>query len=183
MSLASHLLIAHPNLKDRMFTKSVVLMIEDETDTGSVGVVLNKPSNIGLPDFFRMSKGYDFQSDDYIRCGGPVNTQAVSLLHDDDWYSSNTYLLQRGLAVSSDEFMVEKMSTGNTPYRYRMFTGLASWGPGQLQAEINSTFPYQNYSGWLTMPADRAIVFEYDGEKQWEKALELCTQKTIENWF
>lgn len=183
MSLQGHLLIAHPHLKDRMFTRSVVLVIED-TSAGTIGVVLNKPSNFPFQTLLE-SRGMpvEYNSDEVIHCGGPVNGQAVTIIHDDDWYSSNTYLLQRGLAASSDDFMIDKISTGNEPRDYRVFTGLAGWQPGQLQAEINGTFPYQNYQGWLTSPADRAIVFRYDGEKQWEKALEQCTQKTIENWF
>jgi len=180
-SLQGYLLIAHPNLKDRMFTRSVVLMIED-ADNGSVGVVLNKPSNFPFQSFLE-SKGCPAITDEVIHCGGPVNGQAVTLVHEDDWYSGNTYLLQRGLAASSDEFMIEKIGTGNAPRQYRVFTGLAVWSKGQLQAEINGTFPYQNYNGWLTMPADRAIVFQYDGEKQWEKALEQCTKETISAWF
>jgi len=143
-------------------------------------------TNPRVQEFFK-DKGQplDFhqEQDQYVRCGGPVNTQAISMIHDDEWYSSNTYLLQRGLAVSSDEFMVDKMSTGNTPQRFRFFNGLSSWGPGQLRAEMNGTFPYRTSNGWLTMPANRAIVFEYDGEKQWEKALELCTKKLVDTWF
>lgn len=176
MSLASHLLVAHPNLKDRMFTKSVVLVIED-TPTGSVGLVLNKPSNFSVSQFFRIKQGHDFASDDTIRCGGPVNSQAISMLHDDGWYSSNTYPLKHGLAVSSDEFMVEKMSMGNTPWRYRFFTGLSTWAPGQLQSEI------EHAQSWLTMPADDSIVFEYDSEKQWETAVQQCTHQAVQAWF
>jgi putative transcriptional regulator len=79
--------------------------------------------------------------------------------------------------------MLEKMMTGNEPRYWRMYTGMAGWAPGQLDAEINGTFPYQSYNGWLTYPGDRATIFRYDEEQQWEKALEQCTMQAIDSWF
>lgn len=177
------ILVAHPNLRDRMFTRSVVLIVED-SESGTIGLVVNKPSDFPVNKFFAL-KGHEtnYSPKDMVRCAGPVNPQAITMIHDDDWYSSNTYVLQRGLAVSSDEFMLEKMMTGNEPRYWRMYTGMAGWAPGQLDAEINGTFPYQSYNGWLTYPGDRATIFRYDEEQQWEKALEQCTMQAIDSWF
>ena len=176
------LLVAHPNLSDRMFTRSVILVVDDGPN-GTIGIVLNKPSDFTIDRFFSMKGHLTNFVDDTVRCGGPVNANAITMVHDDEWYSSNTYLLQRGLAVSSDEFMIDKMADGNTPRHWRIYTGMAGWAPGQLDAEINGTFPYNTANGWLTYPADRSIIFKYDGEKQWEKALEQCTMQAIDSWF
>ena len=174
-SLKGHLLIAHPKLQDRMFTRSVILIVEDNR-VGSVGIVLNKPSNIYFRDLLRV-KGIDCLNDKIVHCGGPVNGHACTIVHNDDWYSSNTYLLQRGLAASSDDLMVEKIIAGNEPENYRVFTGLANWAPGQLSTEINTG------ASWLTMLADRASVFSLNGEKHWAKTLEQCSRQIVDNWF
>ena len=174
-SLKGQLLIAHPNLKDRMFTRSVVLILEDGTH-GTVGVVLNKPSNFHFKELLQL-RGVDCLSDKVVHCGGPTNSHACTIVHDDDWYSANTHILQRGLAASSDDFMIKKISTGNEPDNYRVFTGLASWSPRQLAHELIRD------NSWLTMVADRPTVFNLNGEQQWEKALEKCSQQIVDNWF
>ena len=54
---------------------------------------------------------------------------------------------------------------------------MAGWHLGQLQKEIS------NQNGWLTCEASRAIVFDKDGERQWNKAVQACANQTMDSYF
>ena len=84
--------------------------------------------------------------------------------------------------VTSDKFMLEKMATGTPPVHWRMVSGVSGWGPGQLEAELEGSGPFVEKS-WLTLPATDSILFEYDGDRQWQKGIDLCSQQMIERYF
>ena len=104
------------------------------------------------------------------------------MLHTAEWYSSNT-TPAGNYNVTSDDFMIEKMSTGNVPAAWRMVSGICGWAPGQLQAEVKGHSPYKENKGWLTLTPSDAIIFEYDGEEQWQRALQLSSNQMVDQFF
>src|SRR5689334_2047391 len=71
----SLLLIAKPELSDRNFARTVVLVTQTE-DSSTVGVILNRPTTLQLKDFLSR----EFPTENYkdpIYVGGPVMRQAV----------------------------------------------------------------------------------------------------------
>ena len=141
-----------------------------------VGILLNKPTSWKVKDFLA-SKNYDYIGSEVIYKGGPVNEQAIVLLHDNDWYSSNTMQVGADLAISSDVLMLEKLSMSNTPKQWRLFAGVAAWAPGQLDREMRSPV------GWQVATPDSSIIFDRDGERQWNKAIQLCSQQLIDQYI
>lgn len=182
MSLQGRLLVAHPRLRDGVFHRSVVLVTEDHAH-GSVGLVLNKPSDFSIQQIMT-SKGLDCDRDGMVYRGGPVNPSALILIHSDDWFSSNTMGISPGLAISSDNFMMEKIAMGNYPSRWRFIAGVSGWQPGQLRDEIEGEGAWRSRgSSWLVADCDPEFVTRYDGEKQWHKALEICSQTWQDTYF
>jgi putative transcriptional regulator len=169
------LLVAHPKLTEGVFACSVIYVYQDNA-AGTIGLVLNKPATWKIKDFLN-SKGFDYIGSEVIYKGGPVNEQAIVMLHDDDWYSSNTMQIGAGLAISSDIVMLEKISTDNISGQWRLFAGVAAWAPGQLEREMRSPL------GWQVAVPDRSIVFDRDGERQWNKAIQLCSQQLIDQYI
>jgi len=169
------LLVARPNLKGSIFSKSVIYVYQDAS-IGINGVVLNKPSDWQI-DYIFDYKGFDYYKDDFVYLGGPVSTQAITLLHTDDFYSSNTVPIGNGISISSDNFMFEKISQNNEPQDWRMFIGICGWYPGQLESEM------QKDQSWLLTDANPDIIFNYAGEEQWEQAIELCSQNMVDSFF
>ena len=78
--------------------------------------------------------------------------------------------------------MLLKMSTGNEPLYWRAFFGLCAWRPWQLDKELEGKFPYVK-NMWLLADATDDVMFNYDGEDQWIKAVDLCSQQTINYFF
>lgn len=177
--LQGKLLVAHPRLNSSHFHKSVVLITEDHHN-GSVGLVLNKPSTYSLREIMD-SKGYDCLEDRIVYVGGPVNSTALVLIHTDTWYSSNTMVVKPSIAISSDNLMIEKLAMGDFPMQWRFVCGVSGWAPGQLEAEIKGT--HGREPGWLVCDANEDIIYKWDGEKQWHKALECCSQEMLAQYF
>ena len=169
------ILVAHPNLESGLFGKSVILITEHH-DSGTVGFILNKPSHHNIQELMR-KRGVDWASADVLYQGGPLNTSALVMVHTDDFSSSNTMYLPGGLAISSDELMIEKVLMDNRPNAFRLLTGICSWAPGQVQQEI------ENHKSWLTATPNDAMLFNSTGLKQWRRALNLVAAETTAQYF
>ena len=174
------LLVAHPNLEGTVFERSVIYLYQDN-DYGSAGIILNRVSQYTLKYLFD-NKGLSYERHGYVYIGGPVETKSITLLHTDDFGSVNTQHVSKGICVSSDNLMLEKIAMGNEPDDWRITVGICGWSPGQLEDEIKGRGNRRGTS-WLTTEADANIIFGYDGEKQWEKAVELCSRNMFDQYF
>lgn len=185
------LLVATPVLNGNVvFSQSVVYIYDDKHNAGPgqqgprqiCGVILNKPSQFKISSLGSL-KDIPFDPSlemKFVHKGGPVSDTSVVLLHTNEWVSTNTQRANNDLAITSDILMIEKLATGNEPKGWRMFAGMSIWTPEQLDNEIN------NQNAWLICDPSESIdksVFDFDGEEQWLKALELCSQQMLSNYI
>ena len=175
MKLQGKVLVSHPNLSAGFFNKSVIYLYQHEAK-GALGVILNKRSNFSVADIMAQ-KGIAYEQGHMVFTGGPVNQQALQILHSDDWYSQNTLQLPQGLAIRSDTIMMEKIAMGNEPSLWRTFAGMATWGPGQLEAEL------ERPNSWMIAQADYSLIFDYADHEQWMKAIETVSQSVMDNYI
>jgi putative transcriptional regulator len=182
MSRVGKLLIANPAFpQESPFAKGVIYIHEEHTNVGTIGLMLNKPA--GTVSKLCNENGIIFPDmKSKMHSGGPVNPSALLLLHTDDWESSNTISIGTGLRISSDSNMFDKMSTGNEPLYWRAFFGMCAWRPGQLDKELEGNHPYVK-NMWLMATPTEDVIFNYDGEDQWIKSVDLCSQQTIDHFF
>ena len=61
---------------------------------------------------------------------------------------------------------------GDQPARWRIYLGMAGWGPGQLVGEIKGIPPWDHNVSWCTSSSDSDIVFDLDTKDQWVAALD-----------
>ena len=85
------------------------------------------------------------------------------MLHEDDRDFGPSLRFGKGMAISTSRDILEALARGEGPRDFVMTLGYAGWGAGQLEEEI-----VQN--AWLTVPADRAIVFDTPLEQRWQAA-------------
>ena len=178
------LLIAHPNLPSTdWFYRAVIYIYADREDEGTLGICLNTRSKTSVQKLCN-DKGIIYpESHSAIYTGGPVSPNSVTMLHTDEWHSTNSTKAGPSYILSSDMQMFERLSLGDQPIYWRPFLGLTAWAPGQLDAELNGTFPYRAANSWLICDANDDILFNYNGEEQWKAAVELCSQQMIQNYF
>lgn len=184
MNYQGTVLIAHPNLKiDNPFYRTAIYIYQDHVDQGTAGLVLNRPSRSSVKEMVKDQHIIFPENSSMVHQGGPVNTSAITVLHTDDWASTNTVSAGRGLLISSDELMFEKISTGNQPIYWRAFGGMCGWLPGQLESELKGRFPYRPENSWLTMKANTESIYDYDGENQWKHLMEKCSQHMFDKYI
>ncbi len=160
---APGILIAMPSLHDPNFVRSVVVMI-DHTPEGAVGLVVNQPMPHTCADITReLGVAWSGPADAHLRRGGPVEPQSLWMLHDDGWGFDETTRVASGIAVSRSREALERMCGGEERHLL-LFVGCASWGPGQLDAEIAT-------GAWITSDVAAPMVFDWPPHEIWERAL------------
>lgn len=178
MTFAGKLLIAPPSVKQSFWSKSVIFLTEDH-DRGSIGFVLNKPSRMSIIEF---STQHGIESDvpGCLHVGGPVNTNALTVLHSSEWACGNTMKVNDHFSISSSADLLMRFAQGDQPKKWRMFAGLCAWAPNQLTCEIKGIPPYQHNTSWLFSSADPALVFGLDSSEQWTTSVEKCSYEFVQ---
>jgi putative transcriptional regulator len=166
--LAGRLLVATPLLADPNFRRTVVLIVEDEVEEGTLGVVLNRPSTIPvgqvLEPWTELVTGPDV-----VFKGGPVSPNsalALATVGGTDepvgWRALDgaPALARLGLV----DLDAPPGLLADAIARFRVYAGYAGWGPGQLQDEIDE-------GAWYVIKAELADVFDDDPERLWHTVL------------
>ena len=177
INLTNHFLIAMPGLEDEAFSQSVVYLCE-HSERGALGLVINKPSDIKLQNLFDkvdLPLGRADLKDNPVFQGGPVQTERGFVLHEamlapqpqpaESVYAS-TMVIPGGLEMTTSRDVLEALSTGAGPSRVLVTLGYSAWGEGQLESEIGE-------NSWLTVNADRAVIFDTPVAQRYTKALSL----------
>ena len=68
------------------------------------------------------------------------------------------------MALTATVDILQDIAKDAGPRRSLLALGYAGWGPGQLDAEIQS-------NGWLNVSADEELVFDEDLDGKWERAI------------
>lgn len=167
--LAPGYLVAAPQLRDPNFDGAVILVIEHDDDEGSLGLIINRPSNVDLGtviEEMRLSsdKTVDLSDHPLIMAGGPVALERGWILHTPDWSGPDTRTVHDDLCVTSSLEILHAIIAGEGPKKYRFYLGYSGWGAGQLISEIK-------VGAWITVPFSVDLVFDVPAEKAWDEAL------------
>ena len=179
MNFVGNLLIAPPAVKGNFWYKTVI-MITEHHNHGSVGLVINKRSNLSIQDFGNQI-GIPLNIEGHVYQGGPVNPQSLSFLHSNEWHSKNTLRINETFSLSSADDILPRLAMGDQPLRWRVFLGLCGWGPGQLAGELKGTPPWRKEHSWCTSSADLDLIFESDQKDQRCSALDRSGLEFAQN--
>jgi putative transcriptional regulator len=178
-NLVGNLLIAPPSVKGNFFQKTVILLTEHHAK-GSVGLTLNKPSQMSIKEFSKQN-GVILDMPGNVYIGGPVNTKALTMLHTNDWQCANTMRVNSEISISSSPEILTNMAAGYIPECWRVFVGLCGWSKGQLQSELEGSQPYDRNMSWLNATSNLDIVFGLTGQEQWTESIELAGSEFAQN--
>jgi putative transcriptional regulator len=170
MDLVGNLLIAPPSVKGNFWYKTVIMVTENHSQ-GSLGLVLNKRTELSLASFGEQL-GYELDIPGFVYQGGPINSKSLTLLHTNEWACKNTMRINHQFSISSADDIVPRLSMGDAPYQWRIFLGMAGWAPKQLISEIKGIEPWQESNSWCTAKSDLELVFGSDSKDQWCNALD-----------
>ena len=171
------LLVATPQLQDENFKKAVVLVVEDG-DEGSMGFVINRPTETPLGDLL---ENEDLEVPPQVAAwyGGPVETDTGIILHRD---VENADFGVGNVGLSSSQETLEQLIktarhrldilagddgprlAGSILYPFRFIVGYAGWGAGQLEEELRS-------GAWIQAPATDDLIFNANWRDMWSLAM------------
>ncbi|MBC7849448.1 MAG: YqgE/AlgH family protein [Chitinophagaceae bacterium] len=160
---AGILLIAEPFLKDPNFMRTVVLLCDHQTE-GSFGFVINRHYEHTLNE---LMNGMD-ELKLPVFYGGPVQMDTIHFLHQYPDEIPGGHEVQKGIYWGGDfEVAINLLQEGNIDSAgIRFFIGYSGWSDGQLSEELTQ-------KSWLTVQANRKIVFHRDPEEIWKESLKL----------
>ncbi|HEY7206341.1 MAG TPA: YqgE/AlgH family protein [Methylomirabilota bacterium] len=174
-SLAGQLLVATEELRDPRFVRTVVYLARHDA-TGAQGFVVNRPvREVPIADLLRRL-GVDERGvtgNIRLHYGGPVEPASGWLLHTGEYAAEGTEPVAADVALTPlapRSAVLGEIGRGGGPRRYLFLLGYAGWGPGQLEAEIDS-------GAWITVSADEALLFDDDYARKWERA--MARRRTI----
>lgn len=168
-SLTGRLLVATPLLADPNFRRSVVLVVEHEPREGTLGVVLNRPTDVPVGRVLEPWSDLATGPAVVFR-GGPVapnSALALALVPGDveplGWHALDTAdapLSRLGLVDldAPPDLLVSAVE------RLRVYAGYAGWGPGQLRSEISD-------GAWYVLSGDPADPFCGEPGSLWASVL------------
>lgn len=166
LDLRNKFLIALPTIGDQRFSKSVTYICDHNAD-GTMGIVINQPLELSMPDIFKQLKLPNAielpfnRAQSYVMKGGPVKPQRGFLLHTPStqkWHTSISITEKLTLTASKDA--LESIAQGHAPEHYLFALGFAGWSPGQLEDELKENC-------WLTVDADFDTLFNCPPEERW----------------
>ncbi|PKQ65599.1 hypothetical protein BZG02_00925 [Labilibaculum filiforme] len=154
-------LIAEPFLEGRYFKRSIVLLVECNSD-GAVGFVLNKPINLSIDEVLINIAHFD--GDVFI--GGPVDTNRIYFLHTIPDLLPHSLPVFDNLHWGGDFSVLKELIEQKLvqPDQVRFFAGYSGWSVGQLDDEINE-------NSWMVSQLNVEEIMNCNNEKLWEKSL------------
>ncbi len=168
-------LVASEALRGPYFRNSVVLLAQ-YSNTGAVGVIINRPTNISLSDVLPDVKGLD-KKGDTLFVGGPVSRYLPFLLLQSS-KQNNKYIhnIFNDVYFSLNlETIKETIENKKKKEKMRIYAGYAGWAPGQLEAEVSR-------GSWIILKADQYTIFDKKPETLWEDLIRGGSQLYIKKF-
>jgi putative transcriptional regulator len=154
-SYAGSILLAHPELADPNFRRTVVLMTTHGTD-GAMGVVLNRPLHKRLGEL-----GGDFALGPLTGVplfhGGPVQTEQLIIAA----WRSHPAGFQLHLGIDPEKAI---QFIGDDGMHIRAFFGHSGWSAGQLENELKQ-------HTWIVAPPPPDLFTQPGDAALWRRVL------------
>jgi putative transcriptional regulator len=143
-SLAGSLLVAHPNMLDPNFRRTVLFISSHEPDDGALGVILNRPLDKHVSDLVTDAPPMGL-ADVPVFLGGPVGRNQL-MFAAFEWQKGNGLKLNHNVNLEEASERIDE-----DPNSICAFVGYAGWSAGQLEAEMKQ-------NAWLLQKPTRSVL-------------------------
>lgn len=164
--LQQQMLIAMPSMADPNFSRSVTLMCQ-HNEEGAIGITINRQSGFTLGELlFQLNIPCESEeiSSMMVLEGGPVSPDRGFVLHTPVEGFDSSIKINDDIMVTTSRDVLSAIAAGEGPQQFLVALGYAGWGDGQLESEMRQ-------NAWLSVPADKGILFESALQNRWEKAV------------
>jgi putative transcriptional regulator len=145
LNLAGSLLVAHPNMLDPNFRRTVLLITAHDPDDGAVGIIINRPLDKNVADLVTEKPPQNL-ADVPVFFGGPVGNNQL-MLAAFEWHKAEGLKLNQHVLHTLETI---PDGVGKAP-AVCAFLGYAGWSAGQLEAEMKQ-------KAWIVQKPSRAAL-------------------------
>lgn len=167
------LLVASRGLADPIFAKTVVLLVQYDSES-VVGLMMNKRTEVPLSQVFKEYKSAKNRSDPAY-AGGPVDLPTVFALLRSKTKPEGAQQMFAGVYLISTKSEFEKnLSAPPDPGIFRVYLGYAGWTPEQLRQEIR-------LGAWFIFQGNVDAVFNSNPDSLWPQMIRRTELKMAGN--
>lgn len=151
-------------MQDENFLRSVVLVCDHDEEGGTVGFILNQPTNLVISDVI---PDLPSEVDHPLFIGGPVSQETLHFIHTCPDRLSGGIDLSHGVWWGGNyEELIIHLAEGTLRHdEIKFFLGYSGWGPDQLAEEIEE-------QSWMRChPYNPDLLFVINSENLWREAL------------
>ncbi len=163
VSLQGSFLISAHHLRDPNFYRSVVLLLEHNSES-AMGLVVNRPTSTTIGKALAQHDPVN-GIDAPVFCGGPVEQNALFVLHNCLPLGQQDQEVAPGLFLAGSENsfdeVVRKKAPPDRHILFRLISGYAGWGAGQLESEMAR-------GDWNVLPSTGSLLLDEDPYTLWE---------------
>ena len=143
-SFAGSLLVAHPNMLDQNFRRTVLFVSEHEAQEGALGVIINRPLDRPVAELVSGTPPPGF-ADIPVFLGGPVGKNQL-MFAAFEWQKGTGLKLNHNISLdeASDQGQKNLLTVC-------AFVGYAGWGAGQLENEVKQ-------KAWVIQNANPSLL-------------------------
>lgn len=164
--LEGQLLLAMPGIGDPRFERAVILVCQHSAE-GAMGLIINRPfqrlSVAELLQQLEVEAPAELEQSP-VYAGGPVEPSRGFVIHSADYQQPSTLQVTESIHLTATLDILRDMAVHRGPAKAIVALGYAGWAPGQLDKELTR-------HGWLSAPADSAIIFDEADDRKWSRAM------------
>ena len=164
--LQQQMLVAMPAMADPNFSRSVTLLCQ-HNEEGAIGITINRQSGFTLGELL-LQLNISCESQEITSMmvleGGPVSPDHGFVLHTPVEGFDSSIQINGDIMVTTSRDVLSAIAAGKGPQQFLVALGYAGWGDGQLESEMRQ-------NAWLSVPADKKILFDSALQNRWENAL------------
>jgi putative transcriptional regulator len=140
-NFTGQLLVAHPNMLDPNFRRSVLFISSHAADEGAIGVIINRPLDKHVSELLT-EPAPGALGDVPVFLGGPVATNQL-MFAALDWEGRDSLSLNQNVDLEEAHQLAEQDRDA-----VRAFVGYVGWTAGQLENELRQ-------NAWVLQKASR----------------------------
>jgi putative transcriptional regulator len=161
------ILISEPFLNDPNFKRTIILLSE-HNEEGSVGFVLNKPTEYRLNDVVDDFPDFDA----LVYYGGPVQMNTLQFIYKGENLIDNSLEILPGLFWGGSFDILKTLIEARQvkPEDFRFFFGYSGWGEMQLDDEMER-------NSWIVADTTIENIFSEEPDKLWREILKSMGKK------
>ena len=167
-SLKGKLILDGGKLQGSFFHRSVVLICQHDAE-GAFGLILNRETENKVGQALTANLPEQIKEKPLF-LGGPVQQQALSFLHSDQFLPDANVMTNLNLGHSLDT-LVELGDSFSASQKLKLFAGYAGWSAGQLDNEMTR-------QDWLVHPASLELVFTEKPAELWRSIMRKKDMKS-----